>query len=61
MQSRIACLLLLISWVAFAAMAHADILYKNGPVNSICDIELCTVDAWTINFGSTVTTSTKSR
>ncbi len=57
MQTRIAWLLLLASWWAFAAQAHADTLYKNGPVNGICDIELCTVDAWTINFGYSVTDS----
>jgi hypothetical protein len=57
MQTRIACLLLLAYCVAFSATAHAGILYKNGPVNGICDIELCTVDAWTINFGYSVTDS----
>jgi hypothetical protein len=57
MQTRIAGILLLASWWVFAAQAHADTLYKNGPVNGICDIELCTVDAWTINFGYSVTDS----
>jgi len=57
MQMRIASLLLLASCLAFAAPAHADTLYKNGPVNGICDIEHCTVDAWTINFGYVVTAS----
>ncbi len=57
MQTRIAGLLLLASCLAFAGIAHAGILYKNGPVNGICDIEGCMVDAWTINFGYSVTDS----
>src|SRR5271169_1608197 len=57
MQTRIAWLLLLASWLACATPAHAGTLYKNGPVNGICDIELCTIDAWTINFGYSVTDS----
>jgi uncharacterized repeat protein (TIGR03803 family) len=32
-------------------------LYVNGPVNGICDIQNCDVDAWTINFGYAVTNS----
>lgn len=32
-------------------------LYANGPVNGICDIQGCTVDAYTINFGFEVTNS----
>ncbi len=32
-----------------------DYLYANGPVNGICDLQGCTVDAWDINFGFTVT------
>jgi hypothetical protein len=56
MRTRVAWLLLLALWL-FAAQAHADTLYNNGPVNGICDIELCTVDAWTINFGYQVTDS----
>jgi len=57
MQTRIAWLLLLASWWAFGAHAYAEVLYKNGPVNGICDIEHCNVDAWTINFGFSVTDS----
>ena len=34
-----------------------SVLYKNGPVNGICDIQGCTVDAWTINFDMAVTDS----
>jgi hypothetical protein len=58
MPKRIARLLLFTSCLAFASLAHADsVLYKNGPINGICDIEGCTVDAWTINFGFEVTDS----
>lgn len=58
MQTRILRLLLLASCFIFAVEAHAgSILYQNGPVNGICDIEGCTVDAWTINFGFEVTDS----
>ncbi len=58
MQTRIIRLLLLASCWMFALQAHAgSILYQNGPVNGICDIEGCTVDAWTINFGYSVTDS----
>ena len=57
MKTHVAALLLLASCLAFAGQAHADTLYKNGPVNGICDIEGCTVDAWTINFGFSVTNS----
>jgi uncharacterized repeat protein (TIGR03803 family) len=32
-------------------------LYANGPINGLCDIQGCTVDAWTINSGYTVTDS----
>ena len=32
-------------------------LYANGPIDGICDIQGCTADAWTINFGYTVTDS----
>ena len=31
--------------------------YANGPSDGLCDIQGCTVDAWTINFGYTVTDS----
>ena len=34
-----------------------DLIYANGPVDGICDIQECTVNAWTINFGYTVTNS----
>jgi uncharacterized repeat protein (TIGR03803 family) len=34
-----------------------DILYRNGPISGICDIQGCTVDAWTVNLGYTVTNS----
>lgn len=57
MHLRIAGLLLLASFWAFAGQAHADTLYANGPTNGICDIEGCNVDAWTINFGFVVTNS----
>ncbi len=57
MRTRLTCLLLLAAIWVLALPAHADILYKNGPVNGICDIELCTVDAWTINYGYSVTDS----
>ncbi len=57
MQMRIPSLLLLASCLALVAPAHADTLYKNGPVNGICDIEQCMVDAWTINFGYVVSDS----
>ena len=58
MQTRIIRLLLLASCCMFALQAHAgSILYQNGPVNGICDIEGCTVDAWTINVGFSVTDS----
>lgn len=57
MKTRIARLLLVVSCWTLAGQAHADTLYKNGPVNGICDIELCNVDAWTINFGFSVTDS----
>ena len=32
-------------------------LYANGPINGICDIQGCTVDAYVINFGFQVTNS----
>jgi uncharacterized repeat protein (TIGR03803 family) len=38
-------------------MPVQDYIYINGPINGICDIQGCTVDAWTINFGYTVTNS----
>jgi hypothetical protein len=56
MRTRLACLVLLAGCWATAAQA-GDFLYKNGPINGICDIEMCTVDAWTINFGYQVTDS----
>jgi uncharacterized repeat protein (TIGR03803 family) len=31
--------------------------YANGPIDGLCDIQGCTVDAYTINFGFTVTNS----
>ncbi len=31
--------------------------YANGPINGLCDIQGCTVDAWGINFGYIVTDS----
>ena len=34
-----------------------SIFYANGPSTGICDIQGCTVDAYTINFGYTVTDS----
>ena len=38
--------------------AAADPLnYQNGPVNGLCDIQNCDVDAWTVNFGYAVTDS----
>lgn len=33
------------------------VFYSNGPIDGICDIQGCTVDAYTINFGYTVTNS----
>ncbi len=58
MQTRIIRLLLLASCWMFAIQAHAgSILYQNGPVNGICDINGCTADAWTINFGFEITDS----
>ena len=32
-------------------------MYANGPVNGLCDIENCTVDGWTLNFGYAVSDS----
>ena len=58
MQKRIGSLLLLVSCLAYATTAaHAGILYKNGPVNGICDIENCQTDAWLINFDNSITNS----
>jgi hypothetical protein len=57
MQKRIGSLLLLISCLAYATAARAGILYKNGPVNGICDIESCQADAWLINFDNSITNS----
>lgn len=34
-----------------------NLIYANGPVNGICDLQGCKVDAWGINFGYTVTNS----
>ncbi len=31
--------------------------YANGPVDGLCDIQGCTVDAWTVNFGYAVSNS----
>src|SRR6266496_6149384 len=56
MKLRIILLILLCLLFAPVA-ANAGALYKNGPVTGICDIQQCTVDAWTINFGFTVTDS----
>src|SRR5208283_3068457 len=39
------------------ASLQGNLLYANGPVNGICDIQGCMVDAWTINFGFNVTNS----
>jgi PEP-CTERM motif len=50
-----ASLFLLALCLTFAVAANADTLYANGPNGGICDIQQCTVDAWTINFGYTVT------
>jgi PEP-CTERM motif len=55
MKLRIAFLTLLC--LTFAVAANADTLYANGPNGGICDVQQCTVDAWTINFGYTVTNS----
>ena len=57
MQKRIGPLLLLVSCLAYATAARAGILYKNGPVNGICDIESCQGDAWLINYGNSITNS----
>jgi hypothetical protein len=37
------------------ASPQDEVLYQNGPSTGICDIQQCTVDAWTITFGYTVT------
>ena len=34
-----------------------NMYYANGPVNGLCDINDCTVDAWTLNFGYAATNS----
>jgi hypothetical protein len=57
MQKRIGSLLLLVSCLAYATATRAGILYKNGPVNGICDIESCQGDAWLINYGNSITNS----
>jgi hypothetical protein len=57
MHMRIAGLLLLASFWAFVGQAHADTLYANGPTNGICDIEACDQNAYTINFGYSVSDS----
>jgi len=31
------------------------VFYANGPSNGLCDIQNCDVDAWTVNFGFSVT------
>jgi uncharacterized repeat protein (TIGR03803 family) len=36
------------------APSQEQVIYANGPVNGICDIGLCTVDAWAINYGYTI-------
>ena len=57
MRKCIGSLLLLFSCLAYATAARAGILYKNGPVNGICDIESCQGDAWLINFSNSITNS----
>jgi len=54
MRKCIGSLLLLFSCLAYATAARAGILYKNGPVNGICDIESCQADAWLINFDNSI-------
>jgi hypothetical protein len=54
MKLRLASLLLLAFSLALPTEAHAGVLYQNGPVNGICDIQNCLVDAWTVNFGFAV-------
>ncbi len=34
-----------------------NMVYANGPVNGLCDIDQCEVDGWTINFGYATTNS----
>jgi len=34
-----------------------SLIYANGPSTGLCDIQGCTVDAWTVNFGYAVTDS----
>src|SRR5581483_2405735 len=43
-------LLVLLSFAVMVMPAVADTVYANGPVNGICDIEGCTVDAWVVTF-----------
>jgi hypothetical protein len=54
MTTRIASCCLLALCLTFAVAANADTLYKNGPSTGICDVQQCTINAWTINFGYTV-------
>ena len=38
-------------------MDFGGLAYANGPVNGICDIQHCSVEAWTINYGYAVSNS----
>ena len=38
-------------------LPQVQYIYMNGPSNGICDIQNCEVDAWTVNFGFSVTDS----
>jgi hypothetical protein len=51
MKIRLASLLFMAFCLTLATEARAGVLYQNGPVNGICDIQNCQVDAWTVNFG----------
>jgi hypothetical protein len=57
MKIRLASLLLLAFCLALATESHAGVLYQNGPINGICDIQNCTVDAWAINNGFSISDS----
>jgi len=58
MSLRLAFFLLALGLIVTSAPAFADnILYANGPVNGICDIQGCTADAWTINVGFDISDS----
>jgi len=54
---RGACRALPIAQGSHKTLPLDSVFYANGPTTGICDIQGCTVDAWTVNFGYTVSNS----